>query len=210
MAGGSIGFAVYGIAVHGMPSLPPIMFSTVLSFALAFVFFRLGFFGGADAKALMCIALLFPTHPAPVILSQQFPLFGSSVPTVFPFALTVLFNAAFLALAIPVSLVLRNLHSRGLRKFTGNFAMSFVAYTVDVGRLRNMSFVRLAHAYDVNDGNLKRRYSPGGITLDEAAIGRVEAYHAEGKISTDIWVTPEMPYMLFITLGFLASCLLGF
>lgn len=209
MAGVGIAFAGYGAAEQGMAFLIQLIISVAITATVSYIFFRLGFFGAADAKALICIAIFFPVQPGFIIFSHHFPLFGVSVPVVFPFALTVLLNAAVLALAIPISLFLRNLHNLGLKEFMGNALMCFVAYRVNIDGLRNIRFARLTHKYDEIDGNLTRRYSLGGISLNSAEIEQLKAYHEEGKVAAAVWVTPELPFIMFIALGFLASCLLG-
>ena len=209
MAGVSIAFAGYGAVVQGMSFLTPLVFLVIITGAVSYIFFRSGLFGAADAKALICIAMLFPTQPGFIILSHHFPLFDVSVPVVFPFALTVLLNAAVLALAVPVSLFFLNLHNLGLKEFMGNAAMCFVAYKAKIDELRSDRFARLAHKYDEIDGHLTRRYSLGGIPLNSATIRRLKAYHGEVKVAAEVWVTPELPFILFIALGFLTCCLLG-
>jgi len=208
-AGVGIAFAGYCTVVQGMPFLIPLVFSVVITGAVSYIFFRLGLFGAADAKALICIVLLFPTQPRFIIFSNNFPLFDASVPVVFPFALTVLMNAAVLAIAVPIYLLFRNLHNLGLKGFMGNAAMCFVAYRVSIDGLRSDRFTRLTHAYNEIDGNLTRRYSLGGIPLNSATIRRLKAYYGEGKVAAEVWVTPELPFILFIALGFLTCCLLG-
>ncbi len=209
MAGVSIAFAGYYTVVQGMSFLIPLVLSATITGAVSYIFFRLGLFGAADAKALICIAVLFPTQPRFIILSHQFPLFDTSVPVVFPFALIVLLNAAVLALAVPVSLFFRNLHSLGLKEFMRNAAMCFVAYRVNIDGLRSDRFARLTHTYEEIDGHLTRRYSLGGTPLNSDTVQRLKAYHREEKVAAEVWVTPELPFILFIALGFLASCLLG-
>ncbi|MFC2002139.1 A24 family peptidase C-terminal domain-containing protein [Chloroflexota bacterium] len=209
MAGVGIAFAGYGVVVQGMSFLILLVFPVIITGALSYIFFRLGFFGAADAKALICIALLFPTQPQFTIFFHDFPLFGASVSAAFPFALTVLLNAAVLALAVPISLVFRNLYSLGLKEFMGNAAMCFVAYQVNIDRLRSDRFARLAHTYEETDGHLTRRYSLGGIPLNNNTVQRLKAYHKEQKVAAEVWVTPELPFILFIVLGFLTCCLLG-
>ncbi len=209
MVGVGIAFAGYCIVVQGMSFLIPLVFSVVITGAVSYAFFRLGLFGAADAKALICIAVLFPSLPMFNIFSCHFPLFDASVPVVFPFALTVLLNAAVLALVVPIYLLFRNLHSLGLKEFMGNASRCFVAYSVNIDGLRNIRFARLTHTYDEIDGNLTRRYSLGGIPLNSATIRRLKAYHGEGKVAAEVWVTPELPFILFIALGFLACCWLG-
>jgi preflagellin peptidase FlaK len=209
MAGVGITFAGYYIVVQGITFLIPLIFSVTIASALSYFFFRLGLFGAADAKALICIAVLFPTQPKFTTLSYNFQLFDASVPIVFPFALIVLLNADVLALAIPISLFFRNLHSLGLREVMRNAAMCFVAYRANIDELRSDRFTKLTHAYEEIDGHLTRQFSAGGMPLNSDTVQRLKAYHREQKVGDEVWVTPELPFILFIALGFLASCLLG-
>jgi len=209
MAGVSIAFAGYYTVIQGMSFFIPFILSATVTGTVSYIFFRLGFFGAADAKALMCIAVLFPTQPGFIILSHHFPLFGAFVPVVFPFALIVLLNASVLALAVPISLFFRNLHSLGLKEFMRNAAMCFVAYRVNIDGLRNIRFARLTHTYEETDGHLTRRYSLGGTPINSKTVQQLKAYRGEKKVGAEVWVTPELPFILFIALGFIASCLLG-
>jgi len=56
MAGVGIAFAGYCTVVQGMSFLIPLIFSATITGAVSYIFFRLGLFGAADAKALICIA----------------------------------------------------------------------------------------------------------------------------------------------------------
>lgn len=209
MVGVGIAFAGYCTVVQGMSFLIPLIFSATITIAISYIFFRLGLFGAADAKALMCIAVLFPTQPGFAILSHHFPLIDASAPLVFPFALIVLLNATILALAVPIFLFFRNLHSLGLKELMRNGAMCFLAYRVNIDGLRSDRFTRLTHTYEEIDSRLTRRYSWGGIPLNSDTVQRLKAYHREEKVAAEVWVTPELPFILFIAVGFLACCLLG-
>ena len=132
MVGVGIAFDGYRTVVQGMSFLIPLVFSVVITGAVSYAFFRLGLFGAADAKALICIAVLFPLLPRFNIFSYHLPLFDVSVPVVFPFALMVLLNAAALALVVPIYLLFRNLHSLGLKELMGNASRCFVAYSVNM------------------------------------------------------------------------------
>jgi preflagellin peptidase FlaK len=80
---------------------------------LSYVFWRLGGFGGADAKALMALAILFPTYPA---YYPPVSVFGTSLPPVLPaeatlvgvFSLTILTNTVLVGALFPVALAARN------------------------------------------------------------------------------------------------------
>ena len=209
MVGVGIAFAGYFTVVQGMSFLIPFILSATITGALSCVFFLLRLFGAADAKALICIAVLFPTQPSFTIISHQFPLIDTSVAVVFPFALLVLLNAAVLALSVPISLLLRNIYSLGLRGFMRNAAMCFVAYRINIDGLSSARFARMTHIYEEIDGHMMRRYSWGGIPLNSDTLQQLKSYHREGKVATEVWVTPELPFILFIALGFIACCLVG-
>ena len=73
---------------------------------LGYAFWWLGGFGGADAKALITLAILLPTFPSYFLGSLQFPLVETPIGV---FSLTVLTNTVLMAAAVPVVLALRNL-----------------------------------------------------------------------------------------------------
>jgi len=74
---------------------------------LAYAFWWIGGFGGADAKALMVLAVLFPTYPAYYLLDSSWTFPMESTP-IGVFSFTVLTNAVLVAAAYPVALALYN------------------------------------------------------------------------------------------------------
>jgi preflagellin peptidase FlaK len=76
---------------------------------LAYLFWRLGGFGGADAKALIVLAVLFPTFPTYALSGVTLP---AVVPTLGVFSMTILTNTVVLGLAYPVAVALRNVVRR--------------------------------------------------------------------------------------------------
>jgi len=85
---------------------------------LGYAFWYLGAFGGADAKALIAIAILFPTFPEYAVAGLILPLVDTQFGV---FSLTVLTNTVLLGLAYPVGLGGINL-LRGERSATMFFA----------------------------------------------------------------------------------------
>jgi preflagellin peptidase FlaK len=86
-----------------------VAFSVCFVVPLSYVFWRLGAFGGADAKALMTLAVVFPTFPTyvfstapPIALPLQSTALGV-------FSMTILTNTVLVGLAYPVVLAVRNL-----------------------------------------------------------------------------------------------------
>lgn len=71
----------------------------------ATLFWRFGAFGGADAKALIVLAVLFPTYPAYGIGPYFLPFVGTPTGA---FSLTVLSNTVLVGACYPLVLTIRN------------------------------------------------------------------------------------------------------
>ncbi len=100
--------------------LPPFglfAFDAVLSVGilvpLAYAFWWTGAFGGADAKALMVLAVLFPSYPTYYFDGFVLPLEGTAL-GVFP--LTVVTNTVLVGAAYPAALAARNVLAGRLSK----------------------------------------------------------------------------------------------
>ncbi|WP_224448348.1 A24 family peptidase [Haloprofundus salilacus] len=76
---------------------------------IGYAFWYIGGFGAADAKALIVLALLFPTFPSYFVSGVELPLVE---PTLGVFSFTILTNAVLVAVAYPVALGLQNLAAR--------------------------------------------------------------------------------------------------
>ncbi|USZ69668.1 prepilin peptidase [Halorussus salilacus] len=75
----------------------------VAPLVLAFWWFRA--FGGADAKAFLVVAALFPTFPSYVVAGWEFPLHQTLVGV---FSLTVLTNTVLVGALYPLAVLVRN------------------------------------------------------------------------------------------------------
>ncbi|GAA0530082.1 A24 family peptidase [Halorubrum ejinorense] len=73
---------------------------------LGYAFWYLGAFGGADAKAMIALAVLFPTFPTYEVGGLLFPLVDTDIGV---FSLTILTNTVLIGLAYPVGLAALNL-----------------------------------------------------------------------------------------------------
>jgi preflagellin peptidase FlaK len=190
------------------PYLLHLLYSAALTSVLCYLFFRLGLFGGADAKALICISLLFPAQPSFHIHSYYFPLLRS-VPPAFPFALGTLLNTTILALGVPIFLFFLNLFRLGFRDLRKDLSSAFIGYKVAINDLSRCKHIRLAHHYEEADGNVRRGFRFGGEAIDEGLVARLKDYHSQGKLGPYVWVTPDLPFMVFLVLGFLSASLLS-
>jgi preflagellin peptidase FlaK len=80
--------------------------SLVLIGLVGFAFGWFGLFGGADAKAMISISILLPVFPSYNISGMTFPLSGTPIDV---FSITVMTNAALLAMVYPVGLAIVNI-----------------------------------------------------------------------------------------------------
>ncbi|CQR49146.1 MULTISPECIES: A24 family peptidase [Haloferax] len=101
--------------------------SVCLVVPLSYLFWRLGGFGGADAKALMVFAVLLPTFPSYTLAGTEFPLAATRLGV---FSMTVLTNTVIVGLAYPLFLAARNLADGEFE-----FPISFVGRRVSVASL---------------------------------------------------------------------------
>ena len=85
--------------------LIPTAISVGLVVPIAYLFWWFGGFGGADAKALLVLAVLFPTFPEYALGSRTFPLETTPIGT---FSFTILTNAVLVGIALPLLLAVRN------------------------------------------------------------------------------------------------------
>jgi preflagellin peptidase FlaK len=164
------------------------LFFIPLMIALMYLFFQMRLlFGGADAKALMALAILIPIQPH----IGDFPLWFSFLPG----SWTVFANATILFLFIPLSLFVYNIVKGNLR-----FPHCFMGYVISVEKAKH-TFVWPMEK--IKDGKRKLVYMPKNFDIEE------ELAEFEKHGITDIWVTPKIPFMIPLLAGFLVSFILG-
>ncbi|KAA0002781.1 MAG: hypothetical protein FE044_02480 [Thermoplasmata archaeon] len=147
--------------------------SIAISIPIAFLLYIFGM-GGADAKAIMAIALLNPLPPSITIFhSPQF---------VFP--LTVLINSLLLILPMPIIFLIYNAIRRDIE-----MPYAFFGYRMEASVAKN-KFVWPME-------------KDGRKTIFPVKNADFDSY--KGRI----WVTPKLPFLLFILIGYVISCLFG-
>jgi preflagellin peptidase FlaK len=200
-----------------------VSFGVVFLFSLAL--FYIGAFGGADAKALMCLALAVPDPSAIEVLSASgapsvhtgFPLSGFTSP-VFP--ITVFSNSVIIAALSVFYALLRNLvwkRRTGRNLFDeyengslGRKALALLCgYKVEVGDLEG-SFL-----YPLEDVNVKASGATARQLLlfpkdesREEIVARLVNAKEEEVIHT-VWATPGLPMLIFITIGLILALTIG-
>jgi len=207
----AIGFpvALYNFFSQGTDFLICFTYSVLFTFALTYLFFRLGLFGGADAKCLIAISVLIPVQPDFAFVYYQYAANSSLL--LFPFAITTLLNGAIFSLCVPIGLFVYNVLSLSRGELKANLRYAFIGYEKSLEAVSGMKHTRLVHLYDDDEegGDIKRSFIFGGIEIDAEVVEALKKYHAQGKIGDKVWVTPELPFILFITAGFLSALLFG-
>jgi preflagellin peptidase FlaK len=185
--------------------------------ALSVALFYVGAFGGADAKALMCLALALPVYPN--VLAGVFSFSSSFMMIIFP--LTVFTNGVLLAAFTVAYSMLRNC----LWKFHGGRDLFVGLEGESLGR-KVMAFLT---GYKVKASSLEKghMYPLEDITVNENGetvrhllimpkdeqseeiVKRVANASREGKIAGEVWVTPGLPLLIFITVGLIIALVFG-
>jgi preflagellin peptidase FlaK len=196
--------------------------SVSVTVAIAFALFYSGGFGGADSKALMCIAMALPFFPTalftPLLASGVSPLSQN----IFPF--TILSNSVLVAAFSGVALLLYNLFWRaktGIKLFEGSLAgepfwkkimVLITGYRTPIVKLKEKWHIYpMEDIAEENSTNAEKRKLTV-IPKDEGReeiIARLSKAVDAGKISAKVWATPGLPMLIFVTIGLITALLLG-
>lgn len=190
----------------------------VLSFAitaaLSIALFYAGGFGGADAKALMCLALALPSY-------RNY-LFQSDVPFVSPiFPITVFSNGVLFAAFTVVYAAIRNSvwRLRTRRKLFEGFENEstwrkvlafFTGYKIKASKLEKGHMYPLEDIGKKETGESERRLLV--FPKDEKVEGIVERIlkaKREGRLPNEVWATPGLPLLVFLTAGLIVALVFG-
>jgi preflagellin peptidase FlaK len=189
-----------------------------LTVAFAMILFYTGAFGGADAKALICVALALPFYPRNLLT----PLFGESPISQVFFPFTIFANSVLLAATTAVYMLLHNVfwHKKtGREIFEGEqkkeslgkkILILLTGYKVSLSKLKQKWHVYPMEDVEETDGELRRKLVIIPKDEDrEAIVGRLTKAVEAGKIQDMIWATPGLPMLIFITAGLIIALLFG-
>ncbi len=191
-----------------------------LTVGFALLLFYSGGFGGADSKALICIALALPFFPTSLVM----PVLpgGLSPISQMIFPITILSNSVLIAALSALYLFLRNLARKagsGKSFFEGTLAKESVSKKILVlvtGQKFPITALKAKwHIYPMEDiaeedGTLKRKLLvlPRDEGRDEV-VQRLSKAVDEGKIELKVWATPGLPMLIFVTIGLILALSLG-
>jgi len=151
--------------------------------------------GGADAKALMALSIMFPFYPAigslPLIHAES-----SYAEIAFPFAFVVLVNAAIIVALTPLGFLARNATKGDLQ-----FPQALFGYRMKA------SEVATRHVWLMERMEQGRHVIYTRPRRDEELGKEIELLTAAGH--STVWVTPKIPFMVPMLIGLLVSIALG-
>jgi len=195
--------------IFGMLSLSnlviPILFSTVLSFALGY----LGLFGGADFKAFVALAILQP-HQSQLVK----PVLGI-ISFIYP--LTVFSNSALAGAFIAMVILIRNIITARAASsiFEGHeseaiwrkFIVLVSGIRVRLDSVRGPPFQYPLEVLLDEDGTKRRLIMMPDIEDDNEALEIFKRLERAGI--KEIWVSHTLPFLVFIAFGYISSIALG-
>jgi len=193
-------------------------FGVTATFAV--ILFYTGAFGGADSKALMCIALALPFFPETLFA----PIFASGISPLaqYFFPLTIFSNAVLFAAASGIYMLLRNLIWRiktrkkifegtlGTESIGKKMLVIITGYKVSVAKLKEKWHVYPMEDVEEGEDALKRKLVV--VPKDEGRneiVERLSKAVDAGKIDAYVWATPGLPMLIFVTIGFIVALLFG-
>lgn len=154
--------------------------------------------GGADAKAVMALALLVPgvyPHLGGFPILTPPPYAAPALALFFPFAFVVLVNAAILVLVVPIALLVRN-----AAKGDAKLPRALFGYPVPIDGIP-----RYAWLMDrIEDGKPVHVYMP---RRKEDREEQVRLLREHGF--TRVWVTPQLPFVVALLLGYGLAVVVG-
>lgn len=189
---GGAGAALLAVQLLMHPELlarwPLLLFSALFA-GLVYAFYWLGLLaGGADAKALIALAVLLP-----------FPLHLGALPlraTPLPPAFGVLGNALVAFLAVPLGLLAWNI-AKGRPRLP--HALLGVPMPLEEAQRRHVWPMEY-----VEGGRVRTKLLPSRFVWEEEDWA---ALRAAGR--REVWVTPKVPFMVPLLAGFVAMFVAG-
>ncbi len=208
--------SILGIAINVVEALTGhlevlrLLISLAVGCIMGFALFYIGFFGGADSKALIFLSLTVPENPTSI---RQFGV--SLIPVI-----TVFNNAVIFSLCYPLAIAILNVKElvRGRDPLRGLHVKGIPQRMILFLTVKRTSFEELkkrigyypAEQPFEENGRILRRpiYFMKAETDKEEVLQKLEPYANRGLYQDGILVSPTIPFITFITLG-LAFLLVG-
>jgi archaeal preflagellin peptidase FlaK len=197
-------------------TIPILLVAGGATIVVAFLLFQFGVMGGADSKALMCLALALPIAPSFLTPFWQPPF------VFYPFPIAILVNSFLLSVGSAVFLLGRNLFQRtaaGKRLFQGferepilrKALVLLTSYKTSFSVLESKPYLYPAEEVSVVDSKPVRQFHLVASAAEERdkLVTGLENYKEQGLFSDGVWVTPGLPHLVFITASLLVTLVVG-
>jgi len=180
--------------------------SVVCIYVFVYILFRIGAFGGADAKALIALSFIFPAFLDITVFGYGLPLSGA--PPLNIFAFSTLANAVLLTVIVPIGILAYNLCTLSVREIMENPWYLVVGYKCRISDLGDRH-VRLIEDFECEGKDVRKKFTRSGVGIDDYVVNRLEQLASRGLIGKRVWVTPGLPFMIPITAGFVSAVVYG-
>ena len=188
--------------------------SAVVTILVAFGLFYLGLFGGADAKAILCLGATMPLAPSsyPTIIGYVYPFF--------PLVVTI--TSYLCSTSVIIWLGLTNLGryiSRGGRMFNGlskesgwKKLLAFITgYPVEQAKLRSTFYLYPMEEVLETDSGPRRAFRLFVSAEEDRSeeLVKLESQLSRMGYTGEVWVTPGLPQLVFLLFAIVITLILG-
>jgi archaeal preflagellin peptidase FlaK len=192
-----------------------LLVSAAATIVVAFLLFQFGAMGGADSKALMCIALALPVAPAFLSPLWQSPL------VFYPFPIAILVNSFLLSISMMFVLLGKNLSRSSAKKglFQGFEKESILrkalvlltSYKTSFNVLQSSTHLYPAEQVAVVDSRpVRQLHLVSSVDEDrDKVVAGLQGYKDQGLFSDGVWVTPGLPHLVFMTASLVVTVVIG-
>tara|TARA_B100000767_G_scaffold91798_2_gene88250 strand:+ start:135 stop:1130 length:996 start_codon:yes stop_codon:yes gene_type:complete len=161
--------------------------------------------GGADAKALMLVAILMPNWDTMPLISDK----TADSLVALPPALALLMWGGLTFILIPIILLIKNILNSNISSFT-DLRLSWHASKMKLSQVKNSHVWMLTSVMQLPDGSSKvyhktraPRRTPSEEELDDS-ISELEKFNVE-----EVWISYKLPLLVFLFPAIIPLALLG-
>ena len=227
-------YIAYDIYFGGLTHLFRLAVSVIFIYIVMYLLFRIGTFGGADAKALIVLSCIIPVYPVLNFSNISFPLYGipfeidpfnllflegQSLIVLIPsfvliqlfglFTFTTFFNGLIIFIIVPLGILTHNILNMSMEEIKEDPIYMLFGHKCKISDLRG-KHIRLMHSYEKKeDGVVVRKFKRGGVNIDDDTLALSKELYEEEVIGEKVWVTALLPFMISITIGFFAAIIFG-
>ncbi len=174
--------------------------------AVSLMLFYFGLWGGADSKAFISLSLIFPWPP-----TAFKPWLGIQLPF---FPITILIDTLILSLSAVIFVLMKNICWKISNKhylferfenepLTKKALALLVGYKIKKEKLGKHHLSILERVVDEDDKSLSKWNFEYQIEEENGGEPKYE------KLPDEVWVSPQIPMMIYITLGLITALFFG-